>query len=86
MEERTAKFSENVLTFCRVLKEDSITRPLISQIVRSATSIGANYSEADEASSKKDFIHKVAIAKKETKETKDKGKRNQKKGKKGSLE
>ena len=70
LEERTAKFSENVLTFCRVLKEDSITRPLISQIVRSATSIGANYSEADEASSKKDFIHKVAIAKKETKETK----------------
>lgn len=43
---------------------------MINQIVRSGTSIGANYSEADEANSKRDFINKVAISKKETKETK----------------
>ena len=52
------------------LPQNSITKPLISQLIRSATSIGANYCEADEASSKKDFINKIAIAKKETKETK----------------
>jgi len=68
--ERTAKFAEAIIDFSRKLPQDTISRPLISQIIRSGTSIGANYSEADEASSKKDFLNKVAIAKKETKETK----------------
>jgi four helix bundle protein len=70
LEERTIKFSEEVIAFVRQLKQDTITKPLISQLVRSATSIGANYSEAEEANSKKDFVNKVAIAKKETRETK----------------
>jgi len=70
LEERTAKFAEAIVDFSRKLPQDTITRPLISQAVRSGTSIGANYSEADEASSKKDFLNKIAIAKKETKETK----------------
>ncbi|KPJ56515.1 four helix bundle protein [Parcubacteria bacterium DG_74_2] len=52
------------------LPQNQITKPLINQLVRSGTSIGANYSEADEANSKRDFINKVTIAKKETKETK----------------
>ena len=42
---------------------------MINQLVRSATSIGANYMEADCAESKKDFIHKIGICKKESKET-----------------
>jgi len=70
LEERTIKFSEQIIEFLKHLPQDTITKPLISQLVRSATSIGANYSEAEEANSKKDFINKVAIAKKETRETK----------------
>ena len=68
--ERTTKFSQDILDFLRKIPESSITRPLINQLARSGTSIGANYCEADEASSKKDFINKVCISKKETKETK----------------
>lgn len=67
--ERTAIFGENVIDFAKKLPENTITRPLISQIVRSATSIGANYMEADCAESKKDFTHKIALCKKESKET-----------------
>jgi len=70
LEERTAVFSQQVIDLCRKLKQDIITKPIINQLVRAGTSIGANYSEADEANSKKDFINKIAIAKKETKETK----------------
>ncbi|MFZ2970231.1 MAG: four helix bundle protein [Minisyncoccia bacterium] len=70
LEERTAKFAERIIDFTKKLPQTQITKPLINQIVRSGTSIGANYSEADEANSKKDFINKIAIAKKETKETK----------------
>ena len=70
LEERTAKFAELILNFVKNLPQNIVTKPLIVQIVRSGTSIGANYSEADEASSKKDFINKLFIAKKETKETK----------------
>ncbi len=70
LEERTAKFAEAIISFSQKLPLDAVNKPLVSQIVRSGTSIGANYSEADEASSKKDFINKIAIAKKETKETK----------------
>ena len=70
LEERTAKFGENVIGFCKTVKQDIITRPLISQLIRSATSIGANYMEANGASSKKDFKNKIFIAKKEAQETK----------------
>lgn len=70
LEERTTVFSEQVISFCQKLPLDAITRPLINQLVRSATSISANYCEADEANSRRDFANKVSIAKKETKETK----------------
>jgi len=70
LEERTIKFSQEIIIFSKKIPQSIITRPLISQLVRSGTSIGANYSEADEASSKRDFINKISIAKKETKETK----------------
>ena len=70
LEERTGKFGEEVIVFCRALKQDAITRPIISQLIRSATSIGANYMEANAASSKKDFRNKIFISKKETQETK----------------
>ncbi|MEI8343339.1 MAG: four helix bundle protein [Candidatus Moraniibacteriota bacterium] len=67
--ERTAVFGENVIDFLKKLEKNEITRPLISQSIRSVTSIGANYTEADCAESKKDFKHKIGICKKESKET-----------------
>jgi four helix bundle protein len=70
LEERTIKFSESIIDFVKTLDQNTISRPLISQLLRAGTSIGANYSEANEANSKKDFINKIVIAKKETKETK----------------
>jgi four helix bundle protein len=69
LEERTAKFSEEIIKFAKKIPENSITKPLISQLVRSETSIGANYCEANDAESKKDFQHKIGISKKEARET-----------------
>jgi len=69
LEERTANFGEQVIDFLKTLPKNAISIPLISQLVRSATSIGANYMEADGAESRKDFMHKIAICKKEAKET-----------------
>ncbi len=70
LEERTAKFGENVIKLCKTLRQDTISKPVISQIIRSSTSIGANYCEANGASSKKDFKNKIFICKKEAQETK----------------
>ncbi len=70
LEERTAKFGESVIKFCRSISENTITRPLIGQLIRSGTSIGANYMEANGASSKRDFRNKIFICKKEGQETK----------------
>ena len=70
LEERTASFGESVIRLCQTIKRDEITRPLIQQLVRSGTSIGANYMEANGASSRKDFVNKIFICKKEAQETK----------------
>jgi four helix bundle protein len=70
LEERTAVFGENVVEFCKSLPQNTINISLIRQVIRSGTSIGANYCEADGAESGKDFKHKIAICKKEAKETK----------------
>jgi len=67
--ERTSRFGEDTIEFAQTLPKNFINNPLISQIVRSGTSVGANYMEADAAESKKDFKHKIAICKKEAKET-----------------
>lgn len=70
LEERTAKFGENIINFCKKTEENTITRPIINQLIKSATSIGANYMEANGASSKQDFKNKIFICKKESQETK----------------
>jgi four helix bundle protein len=70
LEERTAVFGENVIEVCLMLPATPVTSPLITQIVKSATSVGANYSEADDAESKPDFRHKIALCRKESRETK----------------
>ena len=70
LEERTGKFGEVIIEFAKTLERNEINRPLIGQLVDAGTSVGANYMEADGAESKKDFRHKIAICKKEAKETK----------------
>lgn len=67
--ERTSDFGAEIIILAKSIKENNINRPIINQLVKSATSIGANYMEADCAESKKDFIHKIGISKKEAKET-----------------
>lgn len=70
LEERTAKFAENIIELCKKVPKNVVTLPIIDQLVRAGTSIGANYCEANGASSKKDFKNKIFICKKEAKETK----------------
>ena len=70
LEERTARFGENIIKFCKQIEQNAISRSLISQLVRSGTSVGANYMEANAASSRKDFQNKIFICKKESQETK----------------
>src|SRR3989338_5225414 len=67
---RTVNFSRHVIALCKSEQQTNILRPLIDQLIRSATSIGANYSEANNAASRTDFKNKIFIAKKEAAETK----------------
>jgi len=70
LEERVSVYGEHVIEFCHLVQLNAVSDPLVRQLVRSATSIGANYCEADEAQSKRDFRHKIALCRKETRETK----------------
>ena len=69
LEDRTEFFAINVIKFCKDLPKNTINNPLISQVIRSAGSVGANYREANEAVGKKDFVYRLRIARKESKET-----------------
>lgn len=69
LEERTSKFAEEIIALCKRSPKNIITIPIIDQLVRSGTSIGANYFEANGASSKRDFRNKISICKKESRET-----------------
>lgn len=68
-EERTVNFSVNIIRTCGKYSKSFELRPLIDQIIRSAASVGANYAEANNSSSKADFKNKIYIAKKEVAET-----------------
>jgi len=70
LEERTAKFAEVIIEFVKEIKKDYVNLSIITQLIRSGTSVGANYCEANGASSKKDFRNKIHICKKEIQETK----------------
>ncbi|MSU75786.1 MAG: four helix bundle protein [Candidatus Magasanikbacteria bacterium] len=69
LEPRTVAFSKSVILSIRQIHSNDINRNIISQLLRSATSVGANYREANGASSKKDFGNKIAICCKEIQET-----------------
>jgi len=70
LEERTAKFGENVIAYVRNVLVTPVTEPVIRQLVNSATSVGANYCEADDAGSKKEFYYRISLCKRESRETK----------------
>jgi four helix bundle protein len=70
LEERTALFGAAVVKFAKTIPHNAVTLPLISQFVRAGTSVGANYCEADDAGSRKEFRHKIGICKREARETK----------------
>jgi len=70
LEERTAMFGEAVIDFAKKVPISPLTQRLVDQLVGAGTSVGANYCEADDAVSKKDFRHKISICKKEARETK----------------
>ena len=70
LEDRTAAFGEAVILFAKRIPVSLVNAPLVDQFVRAATSVGANYGEADDAESKKDFRHKIGICRKESKEAK----------------
>ncbi|MFW5885000.1 MAG: four helix bundle protein [Patescibacteria group bacterium] len=69
LQERTSKFGEEIIEFAKKIPKNEINRPLVSQVVRAGTSIGANYMEADCSDTKKDFKYKISLCKKEAKET-----------------
>jgi len=69
LEERTFQFAKNVIGYVRKLPRGIPDIELGRQLVRSAGSVGANYIEANESLSKKDFIMRIKISKKEAKET-----------------
>ncbi len=69
LEDRTLKFAKDVIKFVKDLPKTIAIIEIIKQLVRSAGSVGANYIEANEALSKKDFIMRVKICRKEAKES-----------------
>lgn len=70
MEERTLEFSKRIIRLCKALPSNTVNFKLIDQVVRSGTSVGANYREANETETKKDFQFRIRICRKEAKETK----------------
>ena len=68
--ERTARFCEAIVRFARTIPITPVTRSMVTQLVNAATSVGANYCEADEGVSRKDFRNRIGTCKKEAKETK----------------
>ncbi|KKW19149.1 MAG: four helix bundle protein [Candidatus Sungbacteria bacterium GWC2_49_10] len=69
LEERSLEFARRVNSYVRKLPKDIPNIENGKQLVRSAGSVGANYIEANEALSKKDFVMRVKISKKEAKES-----------------
>jgi len=70
LEGRTLKFSKDILNLLKTIKINIFNKNIINQLLRSSTSVGANYCEANAGSSKKDFKNKIYICRKEIQETK----------------
>ncbi len=70
LEERTLKFSKEVIALIKNLKFHALNQNIINQLLRSSTSVGANYREANAGVSRNDFKNKIYIVRKEIQETK----------------
>ncbi len=70
LEERTARFGEAIIRFAKKIPANPVTQPLIGQLVRAGTSVGSNYCEADDAGSKKEFLYRISVCKRECRESK----------------
>jgi four helix bundle protein len=70
LEERTARFGEAVIDFAKKIPRDPVTERIITQLIGAGTSVGANYTEADDSVSKREFLKCIATCKKEAPETK----------------
>lgn len=70
LEDRTFEFAKNCRSYCRSVVKDISNREDTKQLVRSSGSVAANYIEANESLSKKDFIYRIKICRKEPKESK----------------
>ncbi len=69
LEKRTAEFAKNIRIFVRSLSKSISNIEDGKQVVRSSGSVGANYIEANESLSKKDFVMRIKICRKESKES-----------------
>jgi four helix bundle protein len=69
LRDRTLDFARQVIRFTKGISQSTQSSPIIRQLIRSSSSIGANFIEAKNASSKRDFLNKVFISKKEASET-----------------
>jgi four helix bundle protein len=70
LEERTLKFAEDCIDLCKSLMKNTINTELIGQLISASSSVGANYREANDSISKKDFYHRISICRREAKESK----------------
>jgi len=70
LEERTARFGEAIIDFAKTISQNPVTNRIITQLIGAGTSVGANYVEADDAVSKKDFLKSIGTCRKEARETK----------------
>jgi len=64
LQQKTTNFAKLTIKFCKSIPASHLAKPIISQLIRSATSISANYTEANNASSKKIFAIKSSLPKK----------------------
>ena len=69
LREKTYKFASQVVILCKKIQEDQREYILTKQLIKSATSVGANLEEAQQAESRKDFISKISISIKEAYES-----------------
>ena len=70
LEERTPRFGEAIIDFAKTIPQTPVTNRLITQLIGAGTSVGANYVEADDAVSKKEFLKSIGTCRKEARETK----------------
>src|SRR6266478_8089676 len=68
LEERTARFGEMIIDFAKTIPQNPVTNRIIGQLIGAGTSVGANYVEADDAVSKRDFLKSIGTCRKEARD------------------